>query len=82
MGFAKVSLSLEDALVTAARKQAGPGGLSSYVNEALRRELQRNRIVAFLEEMERERGPIDPRVMKEVRAEWPAKGKRRRRSSA
>jgi len=74
----KVSLSLAQHLVEAARAEAGRRGLSGYVNDALRRQLQRDRLIAFLADVEREVGPIDDSAMEEVRGEWPARRARRR----
>ena len=74
----KVSLSLDQQLVEAARAEAGRRGLSGYVNDALRRQLQRDRLIAFLADVEREVGPIDDGVTEEVRGEWPARRARRR----
>ncbi len=77
----QVSLSLDEGLVQAARDYAGRRGLSSYVNRALNRQLQRDRILALLDEMEKEAGPIDEVTMKEVRREWPSDARKRRRSA-
>lgn len=71
MSVAKVSLTLDEEVVTSAREVAGPRGLSSYVNRALRRQLQRDRLTALLADMEAEHGPVDPEMMKEVRRLWP-----------
>jgi len=71
MPIAKVSLSLDDDLVAAARQRVGGRGLSGYVNEALRRRLQRDRLTELLAEMDAEAGPIDPAVLEEARRAWP-----------
>lgn len=72
MATEKVSLSLDEELIDEARETAGARGLSGYVNRALRSQLQHDRLTALLDELEAEAGPIDPRVMEEVRHEWPA----------
>ncbi len=72
MATAKTSLTLDKALLAAARELVGRRGLSRYVNRALRHQLQRDRLVGLLDELEREAGPIEPRVMEEVRRSWPA----------
>jgi len=79
----KVSLSLEEDLLAEAREAVGTRRLSSYVNRALRNQLQHDRIAGLLTELEQEHGPIDPQVMEEVRQEWPAPGERvhKRRSA-
>lgn len=77
----KVSLTLEEALVEQARQAVGPRGLSAYVNEALRRQLQRDRLIAFLDETDRRYGTVPPEVMEEVRRSWPGDAPKRRRSA-
>ena len=79
MATSKVSLSLSAELVTAARRRVGPRGLSLYVNEALRYQLQRDRLVGLLEEFDHELGPVEGRVMEEVRQSWPKPGSKGRR---
>ena len=79
----KVSLSLEEELLAEAREVVGARRLSSYVNHALRNQLQHDRIADLLTELEQEHGSIDSQVMEEVRREWPAPGERvRKRRSA
>lgn len=80
MAIAKVSLSLDPDVVAAARSRVGGRGLSGYVNEALRRRLQHDRLVELLGEMDRSEGPVDPAVLEEVRRAWPAPGRGRPRS--
>lgn len=71
MATAKVSLTLDEALLASARERAGRRGLSRYVNEALRLQLQHERLGDLLEELAHENGDMDPQVMDEVRREWP-----------
>lgn len=82
MSTEKVSLTLDDELVEQARRHAGRRGLSGYVNQALRRQLQRDRLITFLEEADQAEGPLDEAMMEEVRREWPAAAPPRRRRSA
>lgn len=70
----KVSLTLEEELLAEAREVVGARGLSSYVNLALRHQLQHDRLACLLAELEQENGPIEPRVIEEVRRAWPAPG--------
>jgi Arc/MetJ family transcription regulator len=72
MATEKVSLTLEEELVAEAREAAGSRGLSSYVNRALRHQLQHDRVAGLLAELEREHGPVAARVVEEVRRAWPA----------
>ncbi len=70
MATAKTSLTLDRALLAAARELVGRRGLSRYVNRALRHQLQRDRLVGLLDQLEQKAGPIEPRVMEEVRQSW------------
>ena len=54
-----------------AHEAVGARGLSSYVNRALRQQLQHDRLAGLLAEPEQKHGPIDPQVIEEVRREWP-----------
>ena len=83
MATEKVSLSLEEELLVEAREVVGTRGLSGYVNRALRRQLQHDRVAGLLMELEREHGPVDPKVTEEVRREWqePVKNAPLRRSA-
>jgi len=68
----KVSLILDEDLLSEARDVVGARGLSSYVNRALRHQLQHDRLGGLLAELEQENGPVDPGVMEEVRRARPA----------
>ncbi len=72
MATEKVSLSLEEELLAEARAVVGIRGLSGYVNRALSHQLQRDRVTALLAELDSEFGPVDPKVVDEVRRAWPA----------
>lgn len=72
MATEKVSLSLEEELLVEARAVVGIRGLSGYVNRALSHQLQRDRVAALLAELDSEFGPVDPKVVEEVRRAWPA----------
>jgi post-segregation antitoxin (ccd killing protein) len=67
----KVSLSLDRDLVEQARTLAGSRGLSALVNEALRVQLQHERVRRLLDEMDDEYGPVPEHVTEEVCREWP-----------
>jgi Arc/MetJ family transcription regulator len=79
----KVSLTLEEELLAEAREVVGARRLSSYVNRALRHQLQHDRLAGLLVELEQERGPIEPLVIEEVRRAWPVSGEKsaKRRSA-
>lgn len=70
MTVSKVSLSIDEDVLAEARERAGRRELSSYVNEALRRQLQHDRIADLLAEMEGEAGPIPAQLMEEARELW------------
>ncbi len=82
MATEKISLTLDETLLSAARELVGPRGLSRYLNQALRHQLQRDRLAGLLDELEREVGPIDPSVMEEVRRAWPLAEEKPQRRSA
>lgn len=82
MATSKAALTLKEELVTEAREIAGSRGLSSYVNRALGRQLQHDRLASLLEELEAEAGPIDAEFLEEVRREWPADDEKAGRRSA
>ena len=80
MAVSKVSLSIEEDVLAEARTRAGHRELSAYVNEALLRPLQHDRLGELLAEMETESGPIPPELLEEARELWqgPAEPKYRR----
>jgi len=82
MAVSKVSLSIESEVLDEARERAGRRELSSYVSDAVRRQLQHDRIGELLAEMEAVSGPIPEDLMQEARALWqgPDAPARRRRS--
>ena len=74
MAVAKVSLSVDEELLAEARERAGHRELSSYVNDALRRQVQRDRLADLLAAMDAESGPIPEDVMEEARQLWRGAG--------
>jgi len=72
----KVSLALDEDPLAEAREVAGARGLSGYVNLALRHQLQHDRLVGLLTDLEQKKGPIEPEVMEEIRRAWPAPGEK------
>lgn len=67
MAMTKVSVTLDEEIVVEARQRAGgPRRLSMYVNDALRLQLQRERIDEFLAEAEREHGPVPEEALAEA----------------
>lgn len=82
MAVSKVSLSIDEDVLSEARDRAGRRELSSYVNEALRRQLQRDRLAELLIEMDAESGPIPDDAMEEARRPWRSEPATKRRRSA
>lgn len=78
----KVSLTLEQDLLSQARDVVGTRGLSAYVNRALRHQLQRDRLTHHLADLDAEFGPIDADLIDEVRRAWPAEANETERRSA
>jgi hypothetical protein len=58
-------------LAAAARKRAGRRGLSSFVARAVARELEREALGEFVDELDQKLGPVSEAVLKRVRREWP-----------
>ena len=77
----KVSLTLDETLVEQARAADGARSLSGYGNEALRRQLQRDRLIKYLDTADEKAGPISDDVMEEVRRSWPESAAKRKRSA-
>ncbi len=72
MKSAKVSVTLDPKVAAKLREVAGPRGVSSFVNEAVRQELQVRRVQRLLDEMDNEFGPVPKDVVREIEAiAWP-----------
>lgn len=72
MTVAKVSMSLDADVLAQARERVGGRGVSSYVNEAVRRQLRRDALSDVLSEMRAANGPVPDERMEEVRRLWPS----------
>jgi Arc/MetJ-type ribon-helix-helix transcriptional regulator len=70
MTMKKVSVTLDEKLIAQAKRRAKPGTLSSFLNEALRLHLQRDRIAEYLDAWEREHGPIPQKDLDEADRAW------------
>jgi Arc/MetJ family transcription regulator len=72
MGYAKISITLDPKVAAEVRVVAGLGGLSAFVNDAVRQKLQEARLRRMLDEMEVESGPIPQDMRDRVDAlPWP-----------
>lgn len=81
MAMVKVSVTLDKRLVAQAKKRAGSIGLSSYMNEALRLHLQRDKIDELIEEYERTHGTITEEEMEKAAEPWRELERRRARKA-
>ena len=70
-GAEKLSISMPHKLASAARRRAGRRGLSSFVAQAVARELEREALGQFLDELDDALGPVPEVDLKPVRHEWP-----------
>jgi Arc/MetJ family transcription regulator len=84
MAVSKVSLSIDEEVLAEARDRAGRRELSSYVTDALRRQLQHDRLGELLAELDDTAGPIPDELMEEARQLWrgAVEGSKTRRRSA
>lgn len=73
MKYAKLSVTLDPKVAAELRAVAGSRGVSSFVNEAVRQQLQARRVQRLLDEMDDEFGPVSEDVVREIEAiAWPA----------
>lgn len=63
-------MSIDEEVLAEARDRAGRRELSSYVTDALRRQLQHDRLGELLAELDATAGPIPDELMKEARQLW------------
>ncbi len=69
MKHTKISMTLESDIEAELRQVAGAGGISAFVNEAVRQQLQAVRLRRLLDEMEAQFGPIPEEIRREVDAQ-------------
>jgi hypothetical protein len=67
----KLSISMPRKLAVAARKRAGRRGLSSFVAQAVARELERQALGQFLDELDETLGAVPEPVLRRARRAWP-----------
>jgi hypothetical protein len=70
----KVSVTLDADLVAEIKTEVGERGFSRYLNEALIRRRQRDRLEQLERDLTEEFGPIPDEVRDQVRKEWPQHG--------
>jgi hypothetical protein len=72
MRYSKISVTLEPQVEAELRRVAGARGVSAFVNEAVRQQLQATRLRRMLDEMTAESGPIPEDIRGEVDGlTWP-----------
>ena len=69
-GAAKLSVSVPGDLAKSVRKTVGARGLSSFVTRAMRHELERDQLGAYVAELDEDLGPVSKRSLAEARAAW------------
>ncbi len=70
MAVTKLSISIDSLLAAEVRELAGERGVSGFVEKAVRRELERQRLAALSAELERDLGPVDEDVISEIDSLW------------
>jgi hypothetical protein len=68
MGMTKLSVTVEEELVDELRDRAGARGISAFVNQAVRHELQLARLGELLADLENVLGPPDNTMVAEALA--------------
>ncbi len=69
-GAAKLSVSVPGDLAKTVRKTVGARGLSGFVTRAMRHELGREQLAAFVAKLDEELGPVSKKTLAEARAAW------------
>ena len=67
---AKLSVSVPEALAKVVRDRVGARGLSSFVARAMRHELEREQLGAFLVELDAELGAVPKKTLSLAKAAW------------
>jgi post-segregation antitoxin (ccd killing protein) len=67
---AKLSITVPSKLAAEVRKRVGVRGVSSFVTRAIAHELEREQLSAYLEELDREFGPVPAEITAEARRAW------------
>ena len=67
---AKLSISLPADLADEIRRRVGTRGVSGFVARAVAHELERDQLAAFIEEMDRELGPVPQPALAAAKRAW------------
>ena len=68
---AKLSVSVPGDLAAEVRRRVGARGLSGFVARAIAHELEREQLRMFLEELDRDVGPVSRGALMSARRAWP-----------
>lgn len=68
---AKLSISLPGELAAEVRRRVGARGVSGFVARAVAHELERERLAAFIAEMDEELGPVPKAALAAAKRAWP-----------
>lgn len=68
---AKLSVSLPGDLAAEVRRRVGARGLSGFVARAVAHELEREQLASFIDEMNRELGPVSKGALSAAARAWP-----------
>ena len=66
----KLSISLPAELAEELRRQAGPGRVSSFIEQAIARRLENTNLRRILDEMDEEYGPVPEEMILEARRQF------------
>jgi hypothetical protein len=67
---AKLSVSVPEELARTVRKRVGARGLSGFVTRAIKHELEREQLGAFLAELDAEFGVVGKNTLAQAKAAW------------
>ena len=64
--YVKVSISMPSDMVAGLKEKVGAGGVSAYVTEAVKVQLQMDMLDEVLADMEAKHGPVDAQKVREI----------------
>ena len=67
---AKLSITVPSALAAELRKRVGARGVSGFVTRAIAHELEREQLTTYLDELDRELGPVPAEALADARRAW------------
>ncbi len=72
MSTTKISTTLDEQHVAEARARVGERGLSRYLDEALARQLQHDRLADLERDLSQQFGPVPAEIQREIdELDWP-----------